>query len=166
VLSLAIPPWGSGKAESWRALKLRHEMTSFIDTTQPTWSLRRHDSGARTVTIKAVDRLTVCEPDETARLQSSFPSSQTPRHNECCHGPLARRQENSANTGDLVHQAFSHIVMESAADLMVVEIKPGGSEAPKGKRLCKTEGCTRVIKSQGHCQRHGAKTKRCRVDGE
>jgi hypothetical protein len=33
------------------------------------------------------------------------------------------------------------------------------------KRLCRYPGCTRVIKSQGHCQRHGAKAKRCKVDG-
>lgn len=35
----------------------------------------------------------------------------------------------------------------------------------KRKRLCRHPGCTRVIKSQGHCQRHGAKAKRCKVDG-
>ena len=33
------------------------------------------------------------------------------------------------------------------------------------KRLCKFPGCTKVIKSQGHCQKHGAKPKRCKVDG-
>lgn len=35
--------------------------------------------------------------------------------------------------------------------------------AKKAKRLCRHPGCTRVIKSQGHCQRHGARAKRCRV---
>eukprot|EP00980_Cylindrotheca_fusiformis_P001138 scaffold318_cov110-Cylindrotheca_fusiformis.AAC.10 len=35
----------------------------------------------------------------------------------------------------------------------------------KKKRLCRTPGCNRVIKSQGHCQRHGAKAKRCKVAG-
>lgn len=39
------------------------------------------------------------------------------------------------------------------------------AEQKKLKRLCRYPGCTRVIKSQGHCQRHGAKAKRCRVDG-
>lgn len=34
----------------------------------------------------------------------------------------------------------------------------------KRKRTCRHPGCTKVIKSQGHCQRHGAKAKRCRVD--
>jgi hypothetical protein len=35
----------------------------------------------------------------------------------------------------------------------------------KKKRLCRHPGCSRVIKSQGHCQRHGAKAKRCKVEG-
>ena len=35
----------------------------------------------------------------------------------------------------------------------------------KPKRMCRFPGCTKVIKSQGHCQRHGARAKRCRVDG-
>ena len=35
----------------------------------------------------------------------------------------------------------------------------------KQRRLCRFPGCPRVIKSQGHCQRHGAKAKRCRVKG-
>jgi hypothetical protein len=35
----------------------------------------------------------------------------------------------------------------------------------KPKRLCRYPGCNRVIKSQGHCQRHGAKAKRCRIEG-
>jgi hypothetical protein len=33
------------------------------------------------------------------------------------------------------------------------------------KRMCRFPNCTRVIKSQGHCQRHGAKAKRCQVKG-
>jgi hypothetical protein len=35
----------------------------------------------------------------------------------------------------------------------------------KKKRLCRYPGCFKVIKSQGHCQRHGAKAKRCKVEG-
>jgi hypothetical protein len=35
----------------------------------------------------------------------------------------------------------------------------------KKKRLCRYPGCNKVIKSQGHCQRHGAKAKRCKVEG-
>lgn len=33
------------------------------------------------------------------------------------------------------------------------------------RRLCRVEGCSRVVKSQGVCQRHGAKTKPCKVQG-
>ena len=36
--------------------------------------------------------------------------------------------------------------------------------AAKKKRLCRYPGCVKVIKSQGHCQRHGAKAKRCKVE--
>ena len=35
----------------------------------------------------------------------------------------------------------------------------------KKKRLCRHAGCCRVIKSQGLCQKHGAKAKRCKVEG-
>jgi TATA-binding protein-associated factor Taf7 len=41
----------------------------------------------------------------------------------------------------------------------------GGNLHLKKKRLCRMIGCTRVIKSQGCCQRHGAKARRCKVDG-
>lgn len=37
--------------------------------------------------------------------------------------------------------------------------------AASRKRLCRFPGCERVIKSQGHCQRHGARAKRCRYPG-
>jgi hypothetical protein len=33
------------------------------------------------------------------------------------------------------------------------------------KRECRFPGCTRHVKSQGHCQRHGAQAKRCKVPG-
>lgn len=36
-------------------------------------------------------------------------------------------------------------------------------EPEKRRRLCKFPNCDRVVKSQGHCQRHGAKPKRCKV---
>jgi hypothetical protein len=32
------------------------------------------------------------------------------------------------------------------------------------RRICRIDGCQRIVKSQGVCQRHGAKTKHCRVD--
>ncbi|KAL3929644.1 MAG: hypothetical protein SGBAC_012121 [Bacillariaceae sp.] len=33
------------------------------------------------------------------------------------------------------------------------------------RRFCRAEGCTRIVKSQGLCQRHGAKPKTCKVEG-
>jgi hypothetical protein len=33
------------------------------------------------------------------------------------------------------------------------------------RRYCRTGGCTRIVKSQGLCQRHGAKPRQCRVEG-
>ena len=61
-------------------------------------------------------------------------------------------------------------VMDAAKDvaMQVVDGAPptvAGSGNPKKKRLCRYPGCQRVIKSQGHCQRHGAKAKRCKVAG-
>jgi len=33
------------------------------------------------------------------------------------------------------------------------------------RRYCKTPGCTKIVKSQGLCQRHGAVAKKCKVEG-
>jgi hypothetical protein len=33
------------------------------------------------------------------------------------------------------------------------------------RRYCRMAGCQRIVKSQGLCQRHGAKPKTCKVDG-
>ena len=33
------------------------------------------------------------------------------------------------------------------------------------RRFCRIEGCDRIVKSQGLCQRHGAKPKTCKVEG-
>lgn len=44
--------------------------------------------------------------------------------------------------------------------------KTGSARLLKFKRrYCKFPGCSNVVKSQGLCQRHGAKVQRCRVDG-
>lgn len=47
----------------------------------------------------------------------------------------------------------------------IVNDSAAAEPQPKKKRLCRYPGCTKVIKSQGHCQRHGAKAKRCKVEG-
>jgi len=33
------------------------------------------------------------------------------------------------------------------------------------RRYCKVQGCTKIVKSQGLCQSHGAKPRTCKVDG-
>jgi hypothetical protein len=33
------------------------------------------------------------------------------------------------------------------------------------RRFCRAPGCTRIVKSQGLCQRHGAKPRKCKVEG-
>jgi len=33
------------------------------------------------------------------------------------------------------------------------------------RRYCRAEGCTKIVKSQGLCQRHGAKPRGCKVKG-
>ena len=33
------------------------------------------------------------------------------------------------------------------------------------RRFCKVVGCTRIVKSQGVCQRHGAKSTKCKIEG-
>ena len=52
-----------------------------------------------------------------------------------------------------------------SAEASDVAAAPDTSNLLKKKRLCRFPGCSRVIKSQGHCQRHGAKAKRCKVAG-
>lgn len=33
------------------------------------------------------------------------------------------------------------------------------------RRYCRIEGCSKIVKSQGLCQRHGAKTRLCKIEG-
>mmetsp|Transcript_31545 Transcript_31545/g.46036 ORF Transcript_31545/g.46036 Transcript_31545/m.46036 type:complete len:600 (-) Transcript_31545:285-2084(-) len=47
-------------------------------------------------------------------------------------------------------------------------INPLAAPTPTRKtprRQCRFPGCTKTIKSQGHCQKHGARAKRCKVEG-
>ena len=40
-----------------------------------------------------------------------------------------------------------------------------GAKVKHKRRFCRIEGCERIVKSQGLCQRHGAKPRLCKVDG-
>ena len=52
-----------------------------------------------------------------------------------------------------------------AMEMAKVPAHVAADAVAKKKRLCRYPGCVKVIKSQGHCQRHGAKAKRCKVEG-
>jgi hypothetical protein len=67
-----------------------------------------------------------------------------------------------------VEEAVEDAVDEiTDGDELEAEIDADGNTRmlPKKRRLCRYPGCTKVIKSQGHCQRHGARAKRCKVEG-
>ena len=74
-------------------------------------------------------------------------------------GPPVAAADPELNHADSAHEQDG---LEEAAEDVAVEIVDG---VRRIKRLCRYPGCTRVIKSQGHCQRHGAKAKRCRIVG-
>jgi len=89
-------------------------------------------------------------------------------------------EEDDPNNESSTHHHYHHSSSnDDNTALDLVDAMAGGSALADGgggaggamgqlkkiKRLCRHPGCTRVIKSQGHCQRHGAKAKRCRVDG-
>lgn len=57
------------------------------------------------------------------------------------------------------------VTVEEIVEEVVDSATAGEAATPKKRRLCRYPGCTKVIKSQGHCQRHGAKAKRCKVEG-
>lgn len=63
---------------------------------------------------------------------------------------ISCEQTNSWNSGDNVNK-------DAASVESHFQSKP--------RRFCHVEGCKRVIKSQGLCQKHGAKTRLCKIDG-
>jgi len=80
----------------------------------------------------------------------------------------ANKREVEEAVDEAVDEAVSAITDENDDDNdNETEIDADGNirVLPKKRRLCRYPGCTKVIKSQGHCQRHGARAKRCKVDG-
>jgi len=71
--------------------------------------------------------------------------------------------DNVAKKQDSVEEAVQDVVQEVVGT--VEDNKDKVTLTPKKRRLCRYPGCTKVIKSQGHCQRHGARAKRCKVEG-
>ena len=79
-------------------------------------------------------------------------------------GELKTEETKEDKAEAAVAEAVQHVVQEVCGP--VDEPPPTCPKvAPKKRRLCRYPGCTKVIKSQGHCQRHGARAKRCKVAG-
>jgi hypothetical protein len=82
------------------------------------------------------------------------------------------KKEKRPNKNDAEQAAVEEAVEDAVdeitdGDELEAEIDADGNTRmlPKKRRLCRYPGCTKVIKSQGHCQRHGARAKRCKVEG-
>ena len=56
-------------------------------------------------------------------------------------------------------------VPSSAAADTEEKLGAHGAKVKHKRRFCRIEGCERIVKSQGLCQRHGAKPRLCKVDG-
>lgn len=61
--------------------------------------------------------------------------------------------------------ALSEHIGEDLAAASSCSSKPQVGHPRKKKRICKFPGCSRTVKAQGHCQKHGAKIKRCKALG-
>jgi hypothetical protein len=89
-------------------------------------------------------------------------------------GEQSASNNNNNTTGEGTHtgtQESGILSVAAAAQAVAIQMVEGRESqedehpSKKPKRLCRYPGCNRVIKSQGHCQRHGAKAKRCRIEG-
>jgi hypothetical protein len=60
----------------------------------------------------------------------------------------------------------THAVTRTAGGIVKQQLLPEEEKTKRIRiRMCRFPGCSRVVKSQGHCQRHGAIPKRCRFAG-
>ena len=74
------------------------------------------------------------------------------------HIPIARFHQN----------LMISVVLEPTGTMMKVvsaPTKPQKVAVKHKRRFCKVEGCIRIVKSQGTCQRHGAKPRECKIVG-
>lgn len=73
--------------------------------------------------------------------------------------------------GTINISAFDDIVIASVNSTEMYSTANGGSpRSPNNntrqrKRVCVFPGCTKTVKAQGHCQKHGATIKRCKTAG-
>ena len=63
----------------------------------------------------------------------------------------------------LLTMSTSNNIDKDVVDVLAAADGSESSPPAKRKRICKFPGCDKSVKSQGHCQRHGAKAKRCKI---
>ena len=87
------------------------------------------------------------------------------------HGDVAAlRDDDDVAHGEVETAANATAVSEHTRKELAATTSSGSSKSladypRKKKRVCKISGCSRSVKAQGHCQKHGAKIKRCKAPG-
>jgi hypothetical protein len=80
---------------------------------------------------------------------------------------VAAGHQNNVGSNPEIFPSF--LFQNKECKLIAIELnellRKRGDGDGKKKRLCRYPECTRRIRSQGHCQRHGGKGKRCKVEG-
>ena len=82
----------------------------------------------------------------------------------------ALRDNDDVAHGEVETAANATAVSEHTRKELAATTSSGSSKSladhpRKRKRVCKIPGCLRSVKAQGHCQKHGAKIKRCKAPG-
>lgn len=68
-------------------------------------------------------------------------------------------------SSDHINKALSQMTPNLHAPPSSKEAAAAAAKHLKHKRrFCRVDGCTRIVKSQGLCQRHGAKPRKCKVE--
>jgi hypothetical protein len=104
--------------------------------------------------------LSLLDSSSLKRLTSSSLPIQMPRS--------SRSAAAAAGSSEALDKAIHEMADTVVAATTTTEAAAAAgttTPTPKKKRLCRHPGCTKVIKSQGFCQRHGAKAKRCKIEG-
>jgi hypothetical protein len=84
---------------------------------------------------------------------------------DCCILAACKRHTIGSSTMKTLTTTPAEAAAAAAAATTVV-VKNTNTDLLKHKRrYCRAEGCDRIVKSQGLCQRHGAKPKICLVNG-
>ena len=99
------------------------------------------------------------------------PSPFTPRHDPAATGVTSPATldhslgDSNIVDPDLLEAATAGYPFHSSEEGTAAAAADTTENSNRKRRICRFPKCSRVIKSQGHCQRHGAAVKRCKVDG-